>query len=137
VTKAPNPGIGLDFETILTVTADTTGSPLINDFGVVWAGAARQSAHVFQQDVYYGPAAKGAALLDQLLRHPWLEHHQARAAWAAAEAVLGVNGLRIRANVPTKEIAGLLVRIAGPGVDLAELAVTLRTWSEPHPLTTT
>jgi hypothetical protein len=134
VTKTPNPGIGLDFETVLMVTADTTGSPLINDFGVVWAGVARQAAHVFDQDVYFGPTAKAAALLDQLLRHPWLEHHQVRAAWAATEASLAVNGFRIRSDVPMKEIASLLGKIIGPGVDLAELAAVLRNWSEADPI---
>jgi death-on-curing protein len=119
-------GIPIDFPTILDVTADSG----VDDFGVPWAAAARIAARLIDQDVYHGTFVKAAALLDLLLRHPWLEARQARACWAAAGALLAVNGYRLREDVKNGELAALTSRIAGPGVPLQELARVLRDWSE-------
>jgi death-on-curing protein len=125
-----DPGHPIDFQTILEISSAAPGAPRVDDFGVPIAAAARISAVLLDQDVYFGTTMKAAALLDMLLRHPWLEHHQARAAWTAAEALLAVNGLAIRRDVKASEIAGILRQVAGPGVALAKLARTLQGWTE-------
>ncbi len=124
-----DPGTPIDFGTLLDVCGDSS----VDDYGVPIAAAARISARLMDQDVYYGAHLKAAALLDMLLRHPWLSERQARIAWAATEALLAVNGWRMRSDVPVKEYAGLLTRIVGPAVPIAEIAGTLKGWSEPIP----
>ena len=119
-------GAPLSFAAILDVTADHG----VDDFGVPWAAAARVSARLIDQDVYHGVFVKAAALLDTLLRHPWLETQQARASWAAAAALLAVNGYQLRDEVKTGDLAQLTGQVAGPGVPLAQLAQVLREWSE-------
>jgi hypothetical protein len=123
-------GHALDFQTLLEVSANAPGAPHVQDFGVPFAASARIGLNLLDQDVYHGATMKTAALLDMLLRHPWLEHHQARAAWVSAEAQLAVNGLAIRRDVKSSEIGGLLHQIAGPGVALADVARTLQGWTE-------
>ena len=126
-------GSGITFEELLQVTADAPGRPVVIDYGIPVAAAARTSAHLLERDVYHGAHAKAAALLDQLLRHPWLEHHQASAAVTAAGALLAVNGWRLRPDVKQAELATLLTSVAGPGVAIAELARRLQSMTEPLP----
>jgi hypothetical protein len=108
------------------------GSPRVDDYGVPYAAAARIAAHLLDQDVYHGAHMKAAALLDTLMRHPWLEHHQASASWTAARAALAVNSHNLREDVKPTDIATLLTRVAGPGVPLLALARTLREWTVPQ-----
>lgn len=123
------PGIPIGFGAIL----DVCGSASVDDLGVPIAAAARVAARLMDQDVYHGPHLKAAVLLDTLLRHPWLSERQARTAWAAAAALLAVNGYRMRPEVPVKEYASLLTRIVGPAVPITEIAAHLRAWSESAP----
>jgi hypothetical protein len=128
VTQPEGPGAPLDFQALLQV-AEAPGSPRVDDYGVPLMAAARIGAHLLGQHVYHGAHLKAAALLDVLLRHPWLEHHQARAALTAAAAQLEINGYRLRDDLKNSEIAGVLTRVVGPGVPLLELARTLRGWT--------
>jgi hypothetical protein len=124
------PGIAISFEELLQATADAPGRPFVTDYGVPFAAAARTSARALDQDVYHGVHAKAAALLDTLLRHPWLEHHQASAALTAVSALLAFNNWRLREDVKQGELAALLTLVAGPGLSIAELARQLRDLSE-------
>jgi death-on-curing protein len=122
-------GHPIDFQAILQACADAPGSPRVTDFGVPYAAAARMAAHLLGQDVYHGAHIKAAAVLDTLMRHPWLEHHQASASWTVARASMAVNGLDLREDVKPAQIAGLLTRIAGSGIPLTEVARALREWT--------
>jgi death-on-curing protein len=128
----PPPGHPIDFQTILQACADAPGSPRVSDFGVPLAAAARIAAHLLDQDVYHGAHVKAAVLLDTLMRHPWLEHHQASASWTVARTALTVNGYELREDVKPAEIAALLTRVAGAGIPLTDLARTLREWTAPQ-----
>ena len=126
-------GHPLGFQDLLQA-AQAPGSPRVDDYGVPFMAAARIGATLLGQDVYHGARMKAAALLDTLLRHRWLEHHQARAAWAATVAQLEANGHMLRDDIKPGDIAAVLAQVAGPGVHLVELARTLQNWtSEPDP----
>lgn len=123
-------GVPITFEELLQVTANAPDHPAITDYGVPFAAAARTSARALDRDIYHGVHAKAAALLDTLLRHPWLEHHQATAAWTALTAMLAFNGWHPRPDAKRAEVADLLARVAGPGVAIADLARELRALTE-------
>ncbi|MEU5615260.1 fic family toxin-antitoxin system, toxin component [Streptomyces sparsogenes] len=125
----PSPGHPIDFPTLLQATADIPGSPAIDDYGVPLAAVHRHGAHMLNQDVYWGAHLKAAAVLDTLLRHPWLEHSQADAAWAATRAVLTINGLTLARDVKGSEVLALMRDIAGPGIPLRDIARALRAWT--------
>lgn len=125
-----DPGHAIDFQTILEISAAAPGSPRVDDFGLPIATATRMAAVLLDQDVYYGATMKAAAALDLLLRHPWLEHHQARAAWTVTEVVLAVNGLEIRSDVATSHIASLLQAVVRFGFPITDLSATLRGWTQ-------
>ncbi|ADI11244.1 hypothetical protein SBI_08126 [Streptomyces bingchenggensis BCW-1] len=124
-----SPGFPIDFPTLLQATADIPGSPAIDDYGVPLAAIHRHGANMLNQDVYWGAHLKAAAVLDTLLRHPWLEHSQADAAWAATRAVLTINGLSVAQDVKGSEVLALMRDIAGPGVPLRHIARALRAWT--------
>jgi death-on-curing protein len=128
VTEPSPAGHPLGFQDLLQ-GAQAPGSPRVDDYGVPFMAAARIGAALLGQDVYHGAHMKAAALLDTLLRHRWLEHHQARAAWAATVAQLEVNGHMLRDDIKPGDIAAVLTQVAGPGVHLVELARTLRSWT--------
>lgn len=127
--SARSPGLAIDFPTLLQATADIPGSPAIDDYGVPLAAIHRHGANMLNQDVYWGAHLKAAAVLDTLLRHPWLEHSQADAAWAATRAVLTINGLSVAQDVKGAEVLALMRDIAGPGVPLRHIARALRAWT--------
>ncbi|WP_419993893.1 fic family toxin-antitoxin system, toxin component [Streptomyces boninensis] len=123
------PGFPIDFPSLLQAAAQVPGSPAIEDYGVPYAAAHRHAAHMLNQDVYWGAHLKAAAVLDTLLRHPWLEHSQADAAWAATRAVLSINELTLSVDVKASDIADLMRRVIGPGIPLVEVARTLKAWT--------
>lgn len=129
MTETPGPaGHPLAFQDLLQA-AQAPGSPRVDDYGVPFAAAARIGANLLGQDIYHGAHMKAAALLDTLMRHRWLEHHQARAGWAATVAQLETNGHLLRDEVKPGDIAAVLTQVASPGVHLVELARILRDWT--------
>lgn len=123
--------VAIDFEAILDVVAEAPGRPGVDDYGVPYAAAARAALSMLDADVYGSAFLKAAALLDTLLRHPWLERNQARVSWVATTALLDANGYQIRGDVEPEGIAAILAQVIGLGIPLTELSQMIQALCEP------
>ncbi|WP_405444375.1 fic family toxin-antitoxin system, toxin component [Streptomyces avidinii] len=104
------------------------GDPEVVDWGALEAARARHGFRVMDtQPVYGQPHHRAAALLQQLVRVPALEHSNELFAAAVAAAYLNASGLPV--NVTTKEAVDLVERVAGGQVDVREIASSLKNWT--------
>ncbi|THA31917.1 fic family toxin-antitoxin system, toxin component [Streptomyces sp. A1547] len=103
------------------------GDPEVVDWGALEAARARHGFRVMDTPVYDQPHHRAAALLQQLVLVPALEHSNELFGAAVAAAYLHASGLAV--NVTTKEAVDLVERVAGGQVDVREIASSLKDWT--------
>ncbi|MCQ4212586.1 fic family toxin-antitoxin system, toxin component [Streptomyces longispororuber] len=103
------------------------GDPLVVDYGSLEAARARHCCRVMDTYVYPEPHHRAAALLQQLVLVPTLEHSNELFAAATAAAYLHASGLPV--SVATKEAADLVEQAATRQADVRQIAAVLREWS--------
>jgi len=89
--------------------------PMVRDYGLLEAAAARPQATAFGADAYQGLDAKAAALLHSLARNRALVDGNKRLGLAAAIAFYGVNGRRL--TLTNDEAYELVMSVAAGHLD--------------------
>ncbi|MFD5930244.1 MULTISPECIES: fic family toxin-antitoxin system, toxin component [unclassified Streptomyces] len=103
------------------------GDPEVVDWGSLEAARARHAFRVLDVPVYEQAHHRAAALLQQLVRVPALEHSNELFAAAVAAGYLHASGLPV--NVTTKEAGDLIEQVADGRPDVREIASSLREWT--------
>ncbi|MFI8093570.1 fic family toxin-antitoxin system, toxin component [Streptomyces sp. NPDC086080] len=103
------------------------GDPQVDDYGPLYAAAARVNARAMERDIYGSPYLKAAALLHTLARLPCLEHSNEAFAWHATEAYLALNGHAL--DYPPKGAVALVRDAASGALGVARIARQLRDWA--------
>ncbi|MFF1278153.1 fic family toxin-antitoxin system, toxin component [Streptomyces marokkonensis] len=116
----------LDVAFLLHAAELLSGDPQVDDYGPLYAAAARVNARALERDIYGSLYLKAGALLQTLARLPCLEHSHEAFAWHSTEAFLALNGCRL--DYPPKE-AVVLVREAAAGtLGVGLIGRRLRAW---------
>lgn len=101
---------------------------MVRDYGLLEAAAARPGASAFGEDAYPDLHVKAAALLHSLVRNHALVDGNKRLGWAAARALLRINGVRVLA--PEDDAVALVVAVASGELDsLEKIAEYLHLWT--------
>lgn len=103
------------------------GDPEVVDWGALEAARARHSFHVMDTPVYSQAHHRAAALRQQLLRIPALEHSNELFAATVAAAYLSASGIKV--SVTTKEAADLVEQVADGRLGVREIASSLKEWT--------
>lgn len=103
------------------------GDPQVVDWGSLEAARARHAFRILDTPVYDQPHHRAAALLQQLVRVPALEHSNELFAAAVAAGYLNASGLPV--NVTTKEAGDLIEHVAAGRLDVRGIATSLREWT--------
>lgn len=122
--EPPHP---LDVAFLLHAAELLPGDPQVDDYGPLYAAAARVNARALEHDVYGSIHLRAAALLQTLVRLPCLEHSNEAFAWHATEAYLGLNGYRL--DYAPKEAVALVRDAASGATGVGLIGRQLRTWS--------
>ncbi|MFG3499010.1 fic family toxin-antitoxin system, toxin component [Streptomyces sp. NPDC047928] len=105
----------------------TPRDPRVTDWGALVAAVARHDAEIFGMPVYADPYARAAALLQQLLHVPALEHSNAMYASAVAYGYLVACGLKIATS--PEQVRDLARLVKDGTADVRAIAAELRQWS--------
>lgn len=98
------------------------------DWGALEAARARHAYRVMDATpVYDQPHHRAAALLQQLVRIPALEHSNELFAATVAAAYLHASGMPVK--VTSKEAADLVEQVAAGAIDVRAIASALRDWT--------
>ncbi|MET9427899.1 MULTISPECIES: fic family toxin-antitoxin system, toxin component [unclassified Streptomyces] len=103
------------------------GDPEVVDWGALEAARARHGFRVMDTPVYNQPHHRAAALLQQLVCVPALEHSNELFAAAVAAAYLHASGLTV--NVNSKEAIDLVEQAAAGRIGVRQIAAGLKDWS--------
>lgn len=103
------------------------GDPEVVDWGSLEAGRARHCFQVMDTPVYAQPHHRAAALLQQFVLVPPLEHSNELFAAAVAAAYLYASGQPVK--VTTKEAADLVQQAAARQLDVRQIAAGLKEWT--------
>ncbi|MFE5941993.1 fic family toxin-antitoxin system, toxin component [Streptomyces sp. NPDC056480] len=102
------------------------GDPEISDWGSLEAARARHAFRVMDVPVYERPHHRAAALLEQLVRVPALEHSNELYGVVVAAAYLHACGYPV--DVTAEEAIDLVERVAEGRVDVRQVAAVLKEW---------
>ncbi|MFB7917287.1 fic family toxin-antitoxin system, toxin component [Streptomyces sp. NPDC056061] len=105
----------------------TPGDPQVADWGALVAAVARHEAEIFGSPVYSDPHTRAAALLQQLLHVPALEHSNAMFSSAVAYGYLVASGLRVVTS--PEQVRDLARLVKQDKADVRTIADELRQWS--------
>jgi death on curing protein len=124
---ARQPTEHLSIEDLLRIAAKAIGSqPLVRDYGLLEAAAARPQTTVFGADAYTDVWSKAAALGHSLIRNHALLDGNKRLGWVAMRVFLELNGEPpLRPDVDAAEQFVLDIA-AGVLDDVAEIVKRLR-----------
>ncbi|MFF4632611.1 MULTISPECIES: fic family toxin-antitoxin system, toxin component [Streptomyces] len=122
--EPPHP---LDVAFLLHAAELLPGDPQVDDYGPLYAAAARVNARAMERNVYGSLYLKAAALMQTLLRLPCLEHSNEAFAWHCTEAYLALNGCRL--EYPPKEAVALVRDAASGATGVGLIGRQLRAWS--------
>ncbi|MFG3040898.1 fic family toxin-antitoxin system, toxin component [Streptomyces sp. NPDC048330] len=103
------------------------GDPGISDWGSLEAARARHAFRVMDIAVYEQPHHRAAALLEQLVRVPALEHSNELYGVVVAAAYLHACGYPVR--VTAEGAIDLVERVAEGRVDVRQVAAALEEWT--------
>lgn len=103
------------------------GDPEVVDWGSLEAARARHCFRVMDTPVYDQAHHRAAALLQQLVRVPALEHSNELFAATVAASYLHASGHPV--SVTTKEAADLVEQVASGQLDVRQIASSLRDWT--------
>jgi death-on-curing protein len=117
----------LDVTFLLHAAELLPGDPQVDDYGPLYAAAARVNARALERDIYGSLYLRAAALLQTLVRLPCLEHSNDAFAWHCAEAYLVLNGCRL--DYPPKEAVALVRDVASGAMGVGLVGRQLRAWS--------
>ncbi|MEU2453957.1 fic family toxin-antitoxin system, toxin component [Streptomyces sp. NPDC012765] len=107
---------------------DLPGDPAPVDWGALEAARARHAYRVMDATPAYDqPHHRAAALLQQLVRIPALEHSNELFAATVAAAYLHASGMPVK--VTSKEAADLVEQVGAGAIDVREIASVLRDWT--------
>ncbi|WOX15147.1 fic family toxin-antitoxin system, toxin component [Streptomyces sp. N50] len=123
----PEPPLALDVTFLLHAAELLDRDPQVDDYGPLYAAAARVDARAMERDIYGSLHLKAAALLQTLAKLPCLEHSNEAFAWHATEAYLILNGRRL--DYPPKAAVALVRDTASGELGLARIARQLRDWT--------
>lgn len=98
----------------------------VGDFGQLEAAVAQSRTTVFGQDAYPDLVTKAAALPQSLVRNRGLVDGNSRIAWAAAWALLKINGIPLDQEVDVDAAETLVLAAARGESEVAETADGLR-----------
>ena len=102
---------------------------VVRDTGLLAAAAARPRASAFGEEAYPGIVAKGAALMESIVRsHPLVDGNK-RLGWLSLVITLDLNGLRV--DAPDDEAVGLTVAVAAGSAGLGDIAEAVVGWLPP------
>ncbi|MEV7157193.1 fic family toxin-antitoxin system, toxin component [Streptomyces misionensis] len=102
------------------------GDPEVVDWGSLEAGRARHAFQVMDTPVYAQAHHRAAALLQQFVLVPALEHSNELFAATVAAAYLHASGHPVR--VTTKEAADLVQQASNRELDVRQIAAGLKEW---------
>ncbi|MFF3609738.1 fic family toxin-antitoxin system, toxin component [Streptomyces sp. NPDC002463] len=118
----------IDLSWLLDVAQqEIPGDPEISDWGSLEAARARHSFRVMDIPVYEHPHHRAAALLEQLVRVPALEHSNELYGVVVAAAYLHACGYPV--SVTAEEAIDLVERVTEGRIDVRQVAATLKEWS--------
>ncbi|QER90363.1 fic family toxin-antitoxin system, toxin component [Streptomyces tendae] len=117
----------IDVTFLLHAAEILDGDPQVDDYGPLYAAAARVNAKAMKRDIYGSLHLKAAALLQTLARLPCLEHSNEAFAWHASEAFLFLNGREM--EYPPKAALALVRDAASGALGVAGIARQLRDWT--------
>ncbi|MER5961502.1 fic family toxin-antitoxin system, toxin component [Streptomyces sp. NPDC002057] len=118
----------IDLSWLLDVAQqEIPGDPGISDWGSLEAARARHVFRVMDMPVYDQPHDRAAALLEQLVRVPALEHSNELYGVVVAAAYLHASGYPV--GVTAEEAIDLVERVAEGRVDVREVAAVLLEWT--------
>ncbi|MFD5881046.1 fic family toxin-antitoxin system, toxin component [Streptomyces yangpuensis] len=119
----------IDLRWLLDVAQrELPGDPQVVDWGSLEAARARHAYRMMDATpVYDQPHHRAAALLQQLVRVPALEHANELFGAAVAAAYLHASGLPV--SVTTKEAVDLVEQVAAGRLDIRQVASALRDWT--------
>ncbi|WP_405861724.1 fic family toxin-antitoxin system, toxin component [Streptomyces sp. NBC_00090] len=103
------------------------GDPEISDWGALEAARARHAFRVMDIPVYEQPHHRAAALLEQLVRVPSLEHSNELYGVVVAAAYLHACGYPV--SVTADEAIDLVERVAEGRIDVRAVAAVLKEWA--------
>ncbi|WP_282797355.1 fic family toxin-antitoxin system, toxin component [Streptomyces sp. CC224B] len=103
------------------------GDPEVVDWGSLEAARARHCFRVMDTPVYGQAHHRAAALFQQLVRVPALEHSNELFAASVAASYLHASGLPV--TVTTKEATGLVEQVTAGQLDVRQIASALREWT--------
>ncbi|MFI1722424.1 fic family toxin-antitoxin system, toxin component [Streptomyces sp. NPDC020489] len=121
------PSHPLDVAFLLHAAELLPGDPQVDDYGPLYAAAARANARALKHDVYGSLHLRAAALLQTLVRLPCLEHSNEAFAWHATEAYLALNGHRL--DYAPKEAVALVRDAASGTTGVGLVGRQLRAWN--------
>ncbi|MET8128110.1 fic family toxin-antitoxin system, toxin component [Streptomyces sp. NPDC005231] len=101
------------------------GDPQVDDFGPLYAAAARVNARAMERDIYESLYLKAAALLQTLAKLPCLEHSNEAFAWHEAYLILNAREL----EYPPKAAVALVRDALSGTLGVARIARQLRDWT--------
>ncbi|MEU5216669.1 fic family toxin-antitoxin system, toxin component [Streptomyces sp. NPDC020807] len=110
-----------------TAQQEIPGDPEISDWGALEAARARHAFRVMDVPVYEQPHHRAAALLEQFIRVPALEHSNELYGVVVAAAYLHACGLPVSATA--EEAIELVERVAEGLVDVRQTAAVLKEWT--------
>ncbi|MFB7512620.1 fic family toxin-antitoxin system, toxin component [Streptomyces sp. NPDC056144] len=110
-----------------TAQQEIPGDPEISDWGALEAARARHAFRVMDVPVYEQPHHRAAALLEQFIRVPALEHSNELYGVVVAAAYLNACGLPVSATA--EEAIELVERVAEGLIDVRQTAAVLKEWT--------
>ncbi|MCX5395242.1 fic family toxin-antitoxin system, toxin component [Streptomyces sp. NPDC006482] len=110
-----------------TAQSEIPGDPEISDWGSLEAARARHAFRVMDIPVYEQPHHRAAALLEQLVRVPALEHSNELYGVVVAAAYLHACGHPV--SVTAEEAIDLVERVAESRIDVRQVAAVLKEWT--------
>ena len=118
----------IDLAWLLDIAQQELGDePEIVDWGSLEAARARHAFRVMDTPVYDQPHHRAAALLQQLVRVPALEHSNELFALAVASAYLHASGHPV--SVTAKEVGDLVEQVADGRLGVRQIASAMRQWT--------
>jgi hypothetical protein len=104
------------------------GDPDVVDYGAIEAARARHCAVVMGTPVYAEPHHRAAALMEQLVRIPALEHSNELYGATVAAAFLTASGRTVKTL--SADAIRLVQDITAGRLNVRQVAAALRTWTE-------
>lgn len=117
----------LDVPLLLDIAGRLDGDPQCDDLGVLVPTVARHRAELMGRSIYGSDWLKAGAILEELARHPCLEHGNWAIAWACTQFFLAAHGHQLDYKPAA---APALVRDANAHrVSVRQIAAQLRDWA--------